>query len=70
MLRPFRRFPVQCAVTYDAEPFLKLPLLDFTVIAGKSKKAYIAAIQAGLDKRYAPRERLFGEIIEQSRASS
>jgi cell filamentation protein len=47
-----------------------LPLLDFTVIAGKSKNAYIAAIQAGLDKRYTPMERLFGEIIEQSRASS
>ena len=25
-LRPFRRFPVQCAVTYYAGPFLKLPL--------------------------------------------
>ena len=23
-IRPFRRFPVQCAVTYDAGPFLKL----------------------------------------------
>ena len=47
-----------------------LPLLDFTVIVGKSKDAYIAAIQAGLAKEYAPMERLFGEIIEQSRASS
>ena len=25
-LRPFRRFPVQCAVTYNAGSFLKLPL--------------------------------------------
>ena len=47
-----------------------LPLLDFSVIAGKSKNAYIAAIQAGLDKHYAPMERLVAEVIEQSRASS
>jgi cell filamentation protein len=47
-----------------------LPLLDFSVIAGKSKNAYIAAIQAGLDKHYVPMESLLREIIEQSRASS
>jgi hypothetical protein len=28
-LRPFRRFPAHCAVTYDAGPFLKLPLAYF-----------------------------------------
>ena len=47
-----------------------LPLLDFSVMAGTGKPAYVAAIQAGMDKDYAPMERLFGEIIEQSRASS
>jgi cell filamentation protein len=47
-----------------------LPLLDFSVVAGKSKDAYIAAIQAGLEKRYAPMEKLVAEVIEQSRASS
>lgn len=47
-----------------------LPLLDFSLIAGNRKSAYIAAIQAGLDKRYVPMERLLEEIIEQSRASS
>ena len=47
-----------------------LPLLDFSLIAGNSKNAYIAAIQAGLDKRYVPMERLLEEIIEQSRLSS
>lgn len=47
-----------------------LPLLDFTLMAGTGKPAYITAIQAGMDKDYAPMERLFGEIIEQSRASS
>ena len=25
-IRPYRRFPVQCAVSYDPRPFLKLPL--------------------------------------------
>ena len=25
-IRPFRRLPVQCSVTYHARPFLKLPL--------------------------------------------
>ena len=29
VLRPFRRFPVQCAVTYNAGPFLKLLLAYF-----------------------------------------
>lgn len=47
-----------------------LPLLDFSVIAGRSKNAYIAAIQAGIDKHYAPMESLLVEIIEQSRPSS
>lgn len=47
-----------------------LPLLDFSVMAGQGKAAYVTAIQAGMEKDYAPMECLFGEIIEQSRASS
>jgi cell filamentation protein len=47
-----------------------LPLLDFSLMAGTGKAAYIAAIQAGLDKHYASMESLFGEIIEQSRSPS
>ncbi len=47
-----------------------LPLLDFSGMAGAGKTAYIAAIQAGLDKHYAPMERVFGEVIERSRSSS
>ena len=47
-----------------------LPLLDFSLMAGTGKTAYIAAIHAGLDKHYAPMERLFGKVIEQSRSSS
>lgn len=47
-----------------------LPLLDFSLIAGKKKKEYVAAVQAGLEKHYAPMERLFAEIIERSLATS
>ena len=47
-----------------------LPLLDFSLMAGTGKTAYIAAIQAGLDKHYAPMERLFGKVIEQGRSAS
>jgi cell filamentation protein len=47
-----------------------LPLLDFGAITGKGKNAYIAAIQAGLDKDYAPMEKLLEKIIEQSDLSS
>ncbi len=47
-----------------------LPLLDFSLMAGTGKTAYIAAIQSGLDKHYASMERLFEEVIAQSRSSS
>lgn len=47
-----------------------LPLLNFSGLAGTGKTAYVVAIQAGLDKQYAPMERLFEEIIERSQASS
>ena len=29
-IRPYRRFPAQCTVTYHAGPFLKLPLAYFS----------------------------------------
>lgn len=47
-----------------------LPFLDFRSMAGEGKRAYIAAIQAGLDKNYAPMGRLFERIIEESDRSS
>ena len=47
-----------------------LPLLNFSTIAEEKKQGYFAAVQAGLDKNYAPMERLFYEIIERSLASS
>lgn len=47
-----------------------LPLFDFSPIAGRGTKAYFVAIQAGLDRNYAPMERIFAEIIERSVAAS
>ncbi len=47
-----------------------LPLLDFSPIAGGKRECYFAAVQAGLDKNYAPMERLFEEIIEKTLASA
>lgn len=47
-----------------------LPLLDFSPIAEEKKQEYFAAVQAGLDKNYAPMERLFSGIIERSLAAS
>jgi len=47
-----------------------LPLLDYSVLAGAKKQEYFAAVRAGLDKNYAPMERLFSEIIERSLAAS
>lgn len=44
-------------------------LLAF-VFAGAKKQEYFAAVRAGLDKNYAPMERLFSEIIERSLAAS
>lgn len=43
-----------------------LPLLNFGLITVKRKEEYFAAIQAGLDKNYAPMKKLFAMIIEQS----
>lgn len=47
-----------------------LPLLDYSVLAGAKKQEYFAAVRVGLDKNYAPMERLFSEIIERSLSAS
>ena len=47
-----------------------LPPLDFTSIAGRKKKAYFAAVQAGMDRNYGPMTGLFAEIIGRSLAAS
>lgn len=47
-----------------------LPLLDFSLIAGRGRKDYFAAIQAGLDRNYARMERIFAAVIDRSLAAS
>lgn len=48
-----------------------LPLLNFSaIVEEKKKQEYFSAVQEGLDKNYAPMERLFSEVIERSLASS
>jgi len=47
-----------------------LPFLDFRSMAGEGKRTYITAIQAGLDKDYAPMGRLFQRIIGESGQTS
>jgi cell filamentation protein len=47
-----------------------LPLLAFGAITGNGTRAYVAAVQAGLDKNYKPMEQLFAEIIGRSLAAS
>ena len=46
-----------------------LPLLNFSPIAEEKKQEYFAAVQAGLERNYAPMERLYSEIIKRSLAS-
>lgn len=47
-----------------------LPPLNFELIAGKARNAYFASVQAGMDRNYAPMEKLFAEIIDRSRAAT
>ena len=47
-----------------------LPLLDFSLIAGRRKKDYFGAIRAGMDRKYERIERIFAKIIDRSLAAS
>lgn len=40
-----------------------LPLLDFSVIRGKKKTEYFAAVQAGMDRNYEPMAKVFNDVI-------
>lgn len=44
-----------------------LPVLDFSPMLGRDKRAYIGAIHAALDRDYAPLAAVFAKIIERSR---
>jgi cell filamentation protein len=41
--------------------------LDFTVIRGEKRKEYFSAVQSGLDKNYAPMERIFRAVLYRTR---
>jgi len=45
----------------------RLPLLDFSSIAGRRRNQYFAAVQAGMDRDYGPMTGIFEEIISKSR---
>lgn len=47
-----------------------LPPLDFTPMAGRGKRAYIASIHAALDRNYVPLIRIFERIISRSRRAA
>lgn len=47
-----------------------LPLLNFHRLTGERKRAYFGAIQAGMNKDYAPMEKVFDEIIAESLSAS
>ncbi len=44
----------------------KLPPLDFSEVKGKKKQEYFGAVQAGMDRNYAPMEKLFKEVIDRT----
>jgi cell filamentation protein len=43
-----------------------LPSLDFGNIKGKKKQEYLLAVQAGMDRNYAPMERIFSDVIDRT----
>ena len=43
-----------------------LPLLDFGVLKGRKKQEYFIAVQAGLDRKYGPMEKIFDEVVERT----
>ena len=44
-----------------------LPGLDFTVIRGKKRKTYFAAVQSGLDRDYEPMKKVFKAVLSSTR---
>lgn len=71
LIHPFREGNGRIARVLSTLMVLQaeLPPLDFTLIAGRKKRAYFAAIQAGLDRNYEPMGKLFDEIIDRSLAA-
>lgn len=68
LIHPFREGNGRCARLLSLLMGLQagLPPLDFGALAGRGKPAYFAAIQAGLDRDYAPMTVLFSASIRRT----
>ena len=47
-----------------------LPQLDFSLLAGRRRNEYFAAVQAGMDRNYRPMAAIFAQLIEKSLGAS
>jgi len=65
IIHPFREGNGRCArlLAYLMALQAGLPTLDFDLLAGRGKKAYIAAIHAAFSGNYAPLEERFAAVI-------
>ena len=68
LIHPFREGNGRCSRILSTLMALQagLPVLDFSLISGKRKSDYFAAVQLGLGRDYELMEELFAEIIDAS----
>jgi cell filamentation protein len=68
LIHPFREGNGRVGRTLSTLMALQagLPLLDFSLIRGRKKQEYFAAVRAGIDRNYEPMKKIFSEIIEKS----
>jgi cell filamentation protein len=71
LIHPFREGNGRCAplLAYLMAIQAGLPSLHFDLLAGRGKRAYIAAIQTAMDRDYAPLEALFLKAITKTLSS-
>ena len=46
-----------------------LPLLDFSGIEGRTRKAYFAAVQASMSRNYEPMKKIFRSVVKRAEAA-
>ncbi len=68
LIHPFREGNGRVARILSALMALQagLPSLNFSVIKGKQRKGYFAAVRAGMDKNYEPMEKIFNAVISRT----
>ncbi len=68
LIHPFRDGNGRCARLLSVLMGLQagLPLLDFGGISGEEKRRYIGAVQAGMNRNYAPMATVFRKVIERT----